>query len=75
MIRKIYVVFGILFLAAGIAGLVHPEYSYRTQQRTMQMGNLKEIIETRRMVRIPRWSAALFVVLGAGIAVTGWKGI
>ena len=75
MTRKLYIVIGILFAAIGIASLVHPQFSYRKEQRSIQIGNTKELIETRRVIRVPRWAGGLFIVLGIGIAVTGWMEI
>jgi hypothetical protein len=60
-------VFGILFLALGIAGLVHPEIKMPAKHEELQIGQTKVPIETRRIVAVPPVVGCLIMVCGAGL--------
>jgi hypothetical protein len=66
-----YTVFGVLFLVLGIAALIKPNFSYRVGQRQEITVNQRVVIETRKVVSIPRPASAAEVVLGAALVFFG----
>jgi uncharacterized membrane protein YbaN (DUF454 family) len=75
MAKNIYVAFGLLFVALGIFSLLHPQFSYRVSRHEDMTRGVRTLVETRRVMRVPRAAAAAFVLLGLAIGVTGVKGI
>jgi hypothetical protein len=57
---------GILLVVAGIAALIHPQMSMPAKKEEIQVGPGKAIIETRRIVTIPRPFSALLIFAGVG---------
>ena len=65
------VIFGILFLALGIAGLVRPEIKMPAKHEELQIGQTKVPIETRRIVTVPPVVGCLIIVCGAALVYLG----
>jgi len=59
-----YVVMGALFIALGIAALVHPSLSMPSKKKEMEIGGVRTIIETTRIIQIPRVFGVLLLVAG-----------
>lgn len=56
---------GILLVAAGIAALIHPQLSMPARTEEVQVASGKAIIETRRIVTLPKPFCALLIFAGA----------
>jgi hypothetical protein len=59
-----YVVMGILFIALGITALVHPNVSMPSKKSEMEIAGTKTIIETTRIIQIPKVFSVLLLVAG-----------
>jgi hypothetical protein len=59
-----YVIMGILFIALGIAGLVHPNVSMPSKKSEIEIAGTKTIMETTRIIQIPKVFAVLLLVAG-----------
>jgi hypothetical protein len=59
-----YVIMGILFIALGIAALVHPNVSMPSKKSEIEIAGTKTIIETTRIIEIPKVFAILLLVAG-----------
>jgi hypothetical protein len=57
-------IFGFLFIALGIAGLVHPNIVMPAKKQEIEIAGSKVIMETRRVVTIPKVLGALLVLAG-----------
>ena len=64
-------VFGIIFLVAGIIALIHPNFTLPGKKDTVTIANQHVVIETHRIVSIPRAASAAEVVLGIGLIIFG----
>jgi hypothetical protein len=64
-------IFGMLLLALGLTGLVHPEIKLPAKHEELQIGQTKVPIETRRIVTVPPVVGGLFIVCGAGLVFLG----
>jgi hypothetical protein len=70
MSQKLWMAFGILLVIAGIAALIHPRLRFRTNHREVQIGSIKAIEETSRILPIPRVAGALVLVSGLLLAAS-----
>lgn len=59
-----YVVMGILFIALGIAALIHPNVGMPSKKNEIEIGGTKTIIETTRIIEIPRIFSGLLLLAG-----------
>jgi uncharacterized membrane protein YbaN (DUF454 family) len=69
--RRPFAVVGAILIAIGIAGLVHPQFSYRASQHTQQIGPAKIEFETRKVYHIPIWFSVAIATIGAALAIAG----
>jgi hypothetical protein len=61
---NLLVIFGILFLALGIGGLVHPNIVMPGKKQELQIAGQKVIMETRRVVTVPGMLGVLLILAG-----------
>ncbi|MGA8143280.1 MAG: hypothetical protein WB987_05255 [Candidatus Acidiferrales bacterium] len=61
-------VIGVLFIALGIGGLVHPNVVMPAKKQEIQIAGNKVIMETRRVVTIPG-VLGVVVILAGGAAL------
>jgi hypothetical protein len=66
-----YTVFGILFFVLGVVALIKPNFSYKVSEREEITANQRVLIETRKVVSIPRAASAAEVALGVGLVFFG----
>jgi hypothetical protein len=62
-----FVVIGILLIAAGIAAMIHPNLSMPSKKSEVQIGTLKTIIETTRIIEIPKVFSVLLLIAGGSL--------
>ena len=55
---------GVLFVVLGIAGLVHPNVVMPAKKQEIEIAGSRVIMETRRVVEIPKILGVLLVVAG-----------
>jgi hypothetical protein len=59
-----FVVMGVLFIALGIAALVHPNLSMPSKKKELEIAGERTIIETTRIIQLPKAFAILLLVGG-----------
>jgi len=57
-------IFGVLFLALGIGGLVHPNIVMPAKKQNLEIAGNKVIMETRRIITVPTVLGVLLVIAG-----------
>ncbi|MGD0403072.1 MAG: hypothetical protein ABSB66_07730 [Candidatus Acidiferrales bacterium] len=62
-----FLVLGILLIAAGIAALIHPNLSMPSKKRELQISGEKVIMETTRIVELPRVFSVLLLLAGGSL--------
>jgi hypothetical protein len=62
-----FVVVGVLLIACGIAALIHPNLSMPSKKRDLQIGGEKVIMETTRIVEIPKVFSVLLMIAGGSL--------
>ncbi|MFY9529083.1 MAG: hypothetical protein WBC04_11295 [Candidatus Acidiferrales bacterium] len=71
--QRIWLVVGVILILLGVAALVHPQISYRTDERDIQVGTVTARMETRRIFHFPRIVSGMVVLSGVAIALLGLK--
>lgn len=66
-----YTVFGVILLAIAITALVRPTWTLPATKQQQMIGNQRVLIETRRVINIPRVASATELVLGLGLIFFG----
>jgi len=66
-----YTVIGVILVAIAIAALVRPNWTLPANKREETIASQRVLIETRRIVRIPRVASATELVLGLGLIFFG----
>jgi len=64
-------IFGVLVIGLGVAALVHPRIMMPASQREVEIGNRKLIMESRRIVEVPRILGVAIIFCGAGMVFLG----
>jgi len=66
-----YSVFGVFLVVIAIIALVHPSWALPAKQRQETIANQRVLVETRRIISIPRAASATELVLGLGLIFFG----
>lgn len=66
-----YTVIGVILVAVAIAALIRPSWTLPANKREETIASQRVVIETRRVVRIPRIASATELVLGLGLIFFG----
>lgn len=67
----LHTAFGILFLVAGVIALIHPNFTLPGKKNTVTISGQHVVIETHRVISIPRAASATEVALGIGLVIFG----
>jgi hypothetical protein len=67
----LYTAFGVLFIVLGTIALVRPNLTLAGKKDQVMIGNQKVLIETSRVISIPRVASATEVALGIGLLFFG----
>jgi hypothetical protein len=62
-----FVLIGALLIACGIAALIHPNLSMPSKKHEVQIGTEKVIMETTRIIQLPKVFAVLLMVAGGSL--------
>ena len=66
-----YSVFGIILVVVAIVALIRPSWALPAKKHEEMIANQRVLIETRRVVSIPRAASAVELVLGLGLIFFG----
>lgn len=66
-----YTIFGVILLAVAITALIRPNWTLPAKKQEQMIGNQRVLIETRRVVNVPRVASATELVLGLGLIFFG----
>ena len=62
-----FVVLGVLLIGCGIAALIHPNLSMPPKKRELQISGEKVIMETTRIVELPKVFSVLLLLAGGSL--------
>jgi len=66
-----HTIFGVIFVALGILAVIHPNFTLPGKKDEVTIANQRVVIETHRVVSIPRAASATEVALGLGLIFFG----
>jgi uncharacterized membrane protein YidH (DUF202 family) len=64
---------GIVLLAVGVLALAYGGFSYTKETQKAKVGPLEINVTEDKKVNIPVWAGVAFVVVGAGLLLSGKK--
>ena len=67
-----FMVMGVLFVIAGIVGLVHPQWQGPEHKMNVDVQGKEVVVNTRRIIDIPPLFCGSIMVMGACLALLGW---
>lgn len=67
----ILIAIGILFIAAGVTGLVHPQWVGQEKKVSVEFNSKQYEVSTRRVTDIPAGFSVAIIVMGACTAALG----
>jgi uncharacterized membrane protein YczE len=62
-----FVVLGVLLIGCGIAALIHPNLSMPSRKQEVVIDSQKAIVETTRIVELPRVFSVLLLLAGGSL--------
>ena len=71
--KKIFLVAGLLVFVLGIAGLVHPEFTYHKTEEVAHVGPVRATVNEAKTATVPTVVSVLLLVAGLGLTVLGVK--
>jgi hypothetical protein len=71
--KKIFLVAGLLVFVLGIAGLVHPEFTYHKTEEVAHVGPVHATVNEEKTATVPTAVSVLLLVVGLGLTVLGVK--
>ena len=73
MRNRITIVAGVSLIVIGVAALIHPRFSYRVEQHSQQVGAMKILFETRKVIHFPLWFSVPVLTIGAAFLIMGMR--
>lgn len=73
MRMRLPIVVGVVLILIGVAALIHPQFSYRVEQHSQQVGAMRVLFETRKVIHFPMWFSVPVLTIGAAFLITGMR--
>ena len=73
MRKRLPMAVGVMLILIGVAALIQPQFSYRVEQHSQQVGAMKVLFETRKVIHFPLWFSIAVLTIGAGFLITGMR--
>jgi len=68
---RMLIIVGALIVAAGVVGLIHPQWQGRDKKTDVTFGDKHYVVNTRRIVRLPVGFCISIMVMGGCTAALG----
>ena len=65
-------IMGVLFVIAGIVGLVHPQWQGRDHKMPVELAGQSVIVNTRRVIDVPPLFCGAIIVMGICVVMLGF---
>jgi len=73
MRMRLPVAVGVALIVIGVAALIHPQFSYRVEQHSQQVGSMRVLFETRKVIHFPLWFSVPVLTIGAAFLISGMR--
>jgi hypothetical protein len=67
--KRLVMIVGVIFLVCGVAGLVHPNFRYHTQEEVAKIGPYKATLEEEKTAQVPAAVSILLLCSGIGMVL------
>lgn len=71
--KRFILVFGLVLIAIGVIGLIHPHFTYNKTEEVAKIGPVQANVTHEKIVEVPLAIPILLLVTGVGLAVFGAK--
>ena len=69
--RRLVIILGVILLVCGVAGLVHPNFSYHRQEELAKIGPYKATLDEEKTAQVPAAVSILLLCSGLGMVLLG----
>ena len=69
--KRFVIILGILLLAGGVVGLVHPVFNYHRQEELAKLGPFNATVERETTAQIPAAHSIVLLISGIGMVLLG----
>lgn len=66
-------ILAVLIIAAGVAGLIYPSFSYTKDQSQVKLGPLEFTVKDKETVNVPVWISAGAIAIGVVLLLVGGR--
>lgn len=70
---RLTIAVGVVLILIGLVALIHPQFSYRVEQHSQQVGAMKVLFETRKVIHFPLWFSVPVLTIGAAFLIMGMR--
>ena len=71
--KNLIKIFAVVFIVAGILGLVYDTFSYTESTHEAKLGPLEFQVQEKKTVTVPQWVGIAAIIVGAGLLVVPIK--
>lgn len=71
--KRFVLVLGIILMAAGVIGLIHPRFTYNKTEEIAKIGPMQANVTQEKIIEVPLALSILLLVTGIGLTVFGTK--
>ena len=69
--KRFVIILGVILLILGVAGLVHPNFTYHKQEEVAKIGPYKATLDEEKILEIPKALSVVFLIAGIGMVLLG----
>jgi hypothetical protein len=69
--KKFFLAAGLLLFVLGIAGLVHPDFTYHKTEEVAHFGPVHATVNEEKIATVPPFVSVLLLIAGLGLTVLG----
>jgi hypothetical protein len=71
--KKTLVAVGFLSCVLGVAGLVHPDFTYHKTEEVAHLGPMRATVNEEKVAHVPTGVSLVLLAAGVGLSVMGVK--
>jgi uncharacterized membrane protein HdeD (DUF308 family) len=73
--KRLMIAIGVVLLILGVAGLVHPSFTYHKNEEVAKVGPIHATVDQEKTATVPMAISALVLVAGIGLVAFGAKAV
>jgi len=70
-VKRLVIIVGIVCLALGVTGLVHPDFTYHQQEEVAKIGPVKATVDQEKVFHTPAPVSIVLLLAGIGLVLLG----